>query len=104
MTAVDGEEVQRTATDDLVFGPVELISHISTIMTLRPGDVIATGTPGGVGHARKPARYLTAGQTLTTTVDGLGTLTNTAVPEPDAPGGGAGAGAASGAADRAARA
>ncbi|ONK09883.1 fumarylacetoacetate hydrolase family protein [Streptomyces sp. MP131-18] len=81
VTAVDGEEVQRTRTDDLVFGPAELISYLSTILTLRPGDVIATGTPGGVGHARKPARYLAPGQVLTTTVEGIGTLTNTAVAE-----------------------
>ncbi|SOD63330.1 acylpyruvate hydrolase [Streptomyces zhaozhouensis] len=81
VTAVDGEEVQRAATDDLVFGPAELIAHLSTVLTLRPGDVIATGTPGGVGHARKPARYLTPGQTLTTTVEGLGTLRNPTVAE-----------------------
>ncbi|MDT0266494.1 fumarylacetoacetate hydrolase family protein [Streptomyces sp. DSM 44915] len=82
VTAVDGEEVQRAATDDLVFDPAELIAYLSTILTLRPGDVIATGTPGGVGHARKPARYLTPGQTLTTTVEGLGTLRNPTVAEP----------------------
>ncbi|UED87902.1 fumarylacetoacetate hydrolase family protein [Streptomyces profundus] len=81
VTAVDGVEVQRTTTDDLVFGPAELISYLSTVMTLRPGDVIATGTPGGVGHARKPARYLTPGQILTTTVEGIGTLTNRVVAE-----------------------
>ncbi len=76
VTAVDGEEVQRASTADLVFGPAELVAYASTILTLRPGDVIATGTPGGVGHARKPARYLSDGQSLTTTVEGLGTLAN----------------------------
>ena len=45
-------------------------------MTLRPGDVIASGTPGGVGHARKPARYLAVGDELTTEVDGIGILRN----------------------------
>ncbi|MGP4113265.1 fumarylacetoacetate hydrolase family protein [Streptomyces sp. 4N509B] len=79
VTAVDGEEVQRASTGDLVFGPAELVAYASTILTLRPGDVIATGTPGGVGHARKPARYLTPGQTVTTTIEGLGTLTNPVV-------------------------
>ena len=49
-------------TGDLLFDPVALVEYISTMITLQPGDVIATGTPGGVGHARKPARYLTAGQ------------------------------------------
>jgi acylpyruvate hydrolase len=58
--AVDGETVQKADTSDLVFDPVALVRYISTIMTLRPGDLIATGTPGGVGHARKPPRYLAA--------------------------------------------
>ncbi|MCW3492671.1 fumarylacetoacetate hydrolase family protein [Microbacterium sp. SSM24] len=73
---VDGEVVQKTPTDDLVFGPAALISYISQIFTLQPGDVIATGTPGGVGHARKPPRYLRPGSTLVTAVEGIGTLRN----------------------------
>lgn len=80
-TAVDGEEVQRTPVDDLVFDAPALVEYISTIFTLRPGDVIATGTPGGVGHARKPARYLQPGQTLTTAIEGIGELVNRAVAE-----------------------
>lgn len=75
-TEVDGEVVQRTVTDDLVFDPAALVSYISKIVTLNPGDVIASGTPGGVGHARKPARYLTDGAVLTTVVEGIGTLRN----------------------------
>lgn len=74
--SVDGTVVQEADTSDLVFGPVDLVQYISTIMTLRPGDVIATGTPGGVGHARKPARYLAAGNTLVTAIDGIGRLEN----------------------------
>jgi len=74
--AVDGETVQRTTTDDLVFGPAALVSYISSIVTLRPGDIIASGTPGGVGHARKPPRYLHAGATLTTAIGGIGELRN----------------------------
>jgi acylpyruvate hydrolase len=54
---------------------VALVRYISTIVTLKPGDVIATGTPGGVGHARKPPRYLTAGSVLVTEIGGLGRLT-----------------------------
>ncbi|HEX5729637.1 fumarylacetoacetate hydrolase family protein [Microbacterium sp.] len=73
---VDGETVQQTPTDDLVFGPAFLVSYISKIVTLRPGDVIASGTPGGVGHARKPARYLAPGATLVTEVEGIGQLRN----------------------------
>ncbi|GAA1652276.1 fumarylacetoacetate hydrolase family protein [Georgenia ruanii] len=81
VTRLDGEELQRTPIDDLVFNAVDLVRYISTIFTLNPGDVIATGTPGGVGHARKPARYISAGQTLTTTIDGIGELVNVAVAE-----------------------
>jgi acylpyruvate hydrolase len=75
-TEVDGEVVQRTTTDDLVFGPAALISYISHIVTLRPGDVIATGTPGGVGHARRPPRYLAPGSRLTTAIEGIGSMTS----------------------------
>lgn len=76
--SVDGETMQSTNTGDLVFDPVALVQYISTIMTLNPGDVIASGTPGGVGHARKPARYLTDGQRLRTEIAGLGVLDNLA--------------------------
>jgi acylpyruvate hydrolase len=78
---VDGETVQSANTDDLVFGAVATISYVSTILTLNPGDVLSLGTPGGVGHARKPPRYLTPGAVLTTTVAGLGECRNTCVPE-----------------------
>lgn len=70
--SVDGEVVQQADTRDLVFDPVALVRYISTILTLNPGDVIASGTPGGVGHARKPARYLADGSVLTTEITGLG--------------------------------
>ncbi|MFC5821987.1 fumarylacetoacetate hydrolase family protein [Nonomuraea harbinensis] len=76
--AVDGEEVQKSSTGDLVFDPVALVRYVSAIMTLRPGDVIATGTPGGVGHARKPPRYLADGGTLVTEIEGIGRLENRA--------------------------
>jgi acylpyruvate hydrolase len=80
-SAVDGEIQQSTPTGDLVFTPEFLVSYISTIITLNPGDVIATGTPGGVGHAQDPKRYLQEGQVLVTTIEGLGQLTNRAVKE-----------------------
>ncbi|MFY1691109.1 fumarylacetoacetate hydrolase family protein [Plantactinospora sp. WMMB782] len=80
MTAsVDGEEMQRADTGDLVFPPVDLVRYASTLLTLRPGDVIATGTPGGVGHARKPPRYLTDGARMVTEIAGIGRLDNEAV-------------------------
>jgi acylpyruvate hydrolase len=74
---VNGEIVQDTDTGDLVFDPVALVQYISTILTLNPGDVIASGTPGGVGHARKPPRYLNDGDIVVTEIDGLGRLENT---------------------------
>jgi acylpyruvate hydrolase len=55
------------------------MAYVSTILTLQPGDVIALGTPGGVGHARKPPRYLQPGQTLTTSIAGLGQCRNACV-------------------------
>ncbi|GAA4542787.1 fumarylacetoacetate hydrolase family protein [Pseudonocardia xishanensis] len=75
-TTLDGEVMQSSTTDQLVFGAVDLVKYLSTILTLNPGDVIATGTPGGVGHARKPPRYLTDGAELVTTVEGVGELRN----------------------------
>ena len=80
-TAVDGEIQQQTPTNDVVFTPEFLVSYISTIITLNPGDVIATGTPGGVGHAQDPKRYLQEGQILVTTIEGLGQLKNRVVKE-----------------------
>ncbi|MGN7201359.1 fumarylacetoacetate hydrolase family protein [Arthrobacter sp. SAFR-044] len=80
-SAVDGEVQQSTPTSDLVFTPEFLVSYISRIITLNPGDVISTGTPGGVGHAQDPKRYLQEGQVLVTTVEGLGQLRNRVVKE-----------------------
>lgn len=80
-STVDGEIQQSTPTSDLVFTPEFLVSYISTIITLNPGDVIATGTPGGVGHAQDPKRYLQEGQVLVTTIEGLGQLNNRVVKE-----------------------
>ncbi|MBO0849112.1 MAG: fumarylacetoacetate hydrolase family protein [Pseudonocardia sp.] len=73
---VDGEMMQRSTTGQLVFDPAALVAYVSDIITLRPGDVIATGTPGGVGHARKPPRHLTDGATLTTRIAGVGECRN----------------------------
>ncbi|MFI7617477.1 fumarylacetoacetate hydrolase family protein [Nonomuraea terrae] len=73
---LDGEVVQSTDLSDLLFTPVQLVSYISTIITLAPGDVIATGTPGGVGHARKPPRYLSDGTVVTTSIGGIGECRN----------------------------
>jgi acylpyruvate hydrolase len=69
---IDGEVVQDSTIADLLFGPVELVGYISTILSLNPGDVIATGTMGGVGHARTPPRYLQTGETLVARIEGIG--------------------------------
>jgi len=79
--SVNGEQVQTANTGDLVFGAAAAIAYVSTILTLRPGDVLALGTPGGVGHARKPERYLHDGDVLTTSIAGLGEARNTCVAE-----------------------
>jgi acylpyruvate hydrolase len=75
-TAIDGETMQRSTTAELIFTPVDLVVYLSSIVTLNPGDVIATGTPGGVGHARRPPRYLEDGNVLVTTVAGVGECRN----------------------------
>jgi acylpyruvate hydrolase len=73
---VDSEVVQDSTIADLLFGPVDLVRYISTILTVDPGDVIATGTMGGVGHARTPPRYLQSGQTLVARIEGIGETVN----------------------------
>ena len=78
---VDGELMQQDTTDDLLFDPPALIQYASTMIRLRPGDIIATGTPGGVGHARKPPRFLVGGETVVTEIEGLGRLENQVSPE-----------------------
>ena len=80
-TTIDGETVQEDTTRDLLFDPVDLVEYVSTMITMRPGDVIATGTPGGVGHARRPPRYLQPGQVVTTAIAGLGQCHNSCVAE-----------------------
>lgn len=73
---VDGQLMQSDNTGDLLFDPVDLVQYVSTMVRLNPGDLIATGTPGGVGHARKPPVYLIGGELLVTEIEGLGTLSN----------------------------
>ncbi len=77
--SVDGTVMQQDNTGDLLFDPVDLVQYISTMVQLNPGDLIATGTPGGVGHARKPEIYLQAGQRVVTEIEGVGRLENLVV-------------------------
>jgi acylpyruvate hydrolase len=77
--SVDGIVKQTANTADLVFDPVHLVRYVSTVITLRPGDLIATGTNGGVGHARNPQEFLFGGERVQITIEHIGTLTNTIV-------------------------
>ena len=69
---VNGQIMQNGNTCTMIFGCAEIVSYISRFMTLLPGDVIATGTPPGVGLGRKPPRYLKAGDTMRLSIEGLG--------------------------------
>lgn len=80
--SIDGEIVQDGRTSDLLFKPAELVSYISQFTTLLPGDLIATGTPSGVGMARTPKRFLLSGETLTSEIEGIGVLSNRFVAGP----------------------
>jgi 2-keto-4-pentenoate hydratase/2-oxohepta-3-ene-1,7-dioic acid hydratase in catechol pathway len=77
--SVNGEEVQKARTSDLIFPVPELVSRLSHIVTLWPGDLIFTGTPSGVGYARTPPRFLHAGDLLTSYIEGIGELRNRCV-------------------------
>ncbi|MFP3117928.1 fumarylacetoacetate hydrolase family protein [Streptomyces sp. Iso 434] len=78
-TTVDGEVVQQDDTGTLLFDPVFLVRYVSTVITLKPGDIIATGTPAGVGNARDPKVFLLPGQTVVTEIAGLGACSNKVV-------------------------
>src|SRR5579862_153058 len=78
---INGEVLQHSNTNDLIFKIPELIAFLSSVFTLEPGDVIATGTPSGVGFARKPPRWLRPGDEVVVRVEGLGELRNPVVAE-----------------------
>jgi 2,4-didehydro-3-deoxy-L-rhamnonate hydrolase len=82
---VNGEVMQDSSTREMVFGAAALVSFISQTISLSPGDVISTGTPAGVGFARKPPRYLRAGDRVTVSIEGIGDLTNPVEIEPATP-------------------
>jgi acylpyruvate hydrolase len=75
-TTVDGQVMQDDDTGTLLFDPVALVQYVSTVIRLNPGDLIATGTPAGVGHARDPKVYLVGGETVVTEIAGIGACTN----------------------------
>ncbi|WP_030937132.1 fumarylacetoacetate hydrolase family protein [Streptomyces sp. NRRL S-646] len=78
---VNGQVMQQDNTGDLLFDPVDLVRYVSTMIRLNPGDIIATGTPGGVGHARRPQVFLHEGDTVVTEIEGVGRLVNRVVSE-----------------------
>ena len=78
---IDGETLQDSNTKDLIFKIPDLIAFLSSVFTLEPGDIVSTGTPSGVGAARKPPRFLRAGEEVTVKVQGIGELTNPVVAE-----------------------
>jgi acylpyruvate hydrolase len=78
---VDGEVMQDARTSDLLFDPVDIVTYASTVVTLRPGDLIFTGTPEGVGAARTPPVFLQDGQVVTTRIERLGEMVNRFVAE-----------------------
>jgi 2-keto-4-pentenoate hydratase/2-oxohepta-3-ene-1,7-dioic acid hydratase in catechol pathway len=73
---VNGEALQDSSTKEMIFTVAELVSFISHGISLEPGDIILTGTPVGVGFARKPPVFLTDGDTVTVEIEGIGALTN----------------------------
>jgi 2-keto-4-pentenoate hydratase/2-oxohepta-3-ene-1,7-dioic acid hydratase in catechol pathway len=82
-TWVDDQLVQDSTTDHLIFDCWQMIEHLSTAFTLEPGDVISTGTPGGVGIARTPPLLLRDGMRVRIEVEGIGVLENPVIDEPD---------------------
>ena len=77
--SVDGETVQDARTSDLIFSVPRLVAELSSVLPLLPGDVIFTGTPAGVGMARRPPRALAPGQVLESWIEGIGTIRNRCV-------------------------
>ncbi|MBO0802299.1 MAG: fumarylacetoacetate hydrolase family protein [Nocardiopsaceae bacterium] len=82
--SVDGETKQLARTSDLLFKPADIVAYVSQAITLNPGDLLLTGTTGGVGDARKPPEYLKPGQVVRTWIEGLGECVNHCVAEPPA--------------------
>lgn len=76
-TRLNGEVVQESHTERMIFSVARLIAYASTFTTLNPGDVIATGTPSGVGDKREPPLYLKPGDRIEVEIEGVGTLRNT---------------------------
>ncbi len=79
--SIDSEVLQNSTTGELIFKIPDLIEYLSSITPLLPGDIVSTGTPSGVGMGRTPKRWLKQGESVTVTIEGLGSLTNPVVAE-----------------------
>lgn len=79
--SINGEVLQHSNTRELIFKIPDLVAYLSSVVTLEPGDVVSTGTPSGVGFARKPPRFLKPGDDVVVTVEGIGELRNPVMAE-----------------------
>ena len=79
-TSIGDESLQDASTSQMIFSVADLLVYLSSLLTLRPGDLILTGTPAGVGHSRQPPRYLHDGDVVEVTIERIGTLRNPVVP------------------------
>ena len=77
--ALDGETMQDSRTSRMIYDIPELVARLSAVVTLLPGDLVFTGTPSGIGNARTPKRFVRPGEELTSTIEGIGTMTTTFV-------------------------
>ncbi len=80
-TRLNGVEVQRGRTDDMIFDVPAVVAYVSAFTPLEPGDVLVTGTPPGVGHARKPPLWMVPGDTIEVEISGIGVLRHTVAAE-----------------------
>lgn len=80
---VNGQVLQEVNTGEMIHDIYDQIAYLSTVMTLEPGDLIATGTPSGVGAARTPPLYMKVGDVMRVEIDGIGHIQNTVIAEPD---------------------
>ena len=80
-TRVNGQTMQDSVTSDMIFSTANIIATLSEFMTLEPGDIIATGTPSGVAHARTPPAWMKAGDVVEVEIEGIGVLRNKIVDE-----------------------
>jgi 2,4-didehydro-3-deoxy-L-rhamnonate hydrolase len=74
--SIDGEQVQKSSSKDMIFSVPQIISQLSSVLPLLPGDLIFTGTPAGIGAGRKPPRFLAPGETLISRIEGIGEMRN----------------------------